>query len=241
MSWLRAAKGESGSTPPDARLGAALAAIGCLLRGRGGREFAVAIMRALVAALMRRPGVLLLTARSLPLGALCVGRRVCRRLRRRLASPVAIPVAIVMLMMVAPVMVTVMPLPLLSLTGGRLILLLLPLRLALFARRRSIWLTVPVVMRPMPALTTPLTAWTAMMAPFALAFRAVQLGFRSTETPDFLEFRLGGFGGGAICRLWGCSVRRHPRRLPWDSATAETSAAAGPSSTAAIAGASALA
>lgn len=131
-----------------------------------------------------------------------------------MASPVAIPVAIVMLMMVAPVMVTVMPLPVLSLTGGCLIFLRLSLRLALFARRRSIWLTVPVVMRPMPAaLTTPLTAWTAMMAPFTLAFRVLKLGFRSTETPDFLEFWLGVFGGRAICRLRGYSVRRHPRWL----------------------------
>ena len=93
----------------------------------------------------------------------------------------------------------------------------------------------------MPALTTPLAAWTAVMAPFALAFRALKLGLRSAETPDFFEFRLGGFGGGAICRLWRCSVWRHPRGLPRGFAPAETSAAAGPSSTAAIAGASALA
>ncbi len=137
-----------------------------------------------------------------------------------MASPVAIPVAIVMLMLVAPVMlatvlVTVMPLPVLPLAAGRrLILLLLSLRLALFAWRRGIWLTAPVVMRPMPAaFTAPLTAWTAMMAPFTLAFRVLKPGFRSTETPDFLEFRLGVFGGGAICRLWGCSVRRRPRWL----------------------------
>ena len=218
------------------------------MRARGPRV-AVAIMRALVAALMRRPGVLRRIARSLPLGALRFGGRVCRRLRRRrLASPVAIPVAIVMPMMVTPVMlatvlVTVMPLPMLSLGAGRrLILLLLSLRLALFGWRRGIWRTAPVVMRPMPAaFTAALAAWTAMMAPFTLAFRALKPGLWSTETPDFLEFRLGVFGGGAICRLWGCSVRRRPRWLPWDSATAETSAAAGPSSTAATAGTSALA
>ncbi|HEX7200085.1 MAG TPA: hypothetical protein VF213_11450 [Dongiaceae bacterium] len=116
--------------------------------------------------------------------------------------------------MLAPVLMTVMPLPVLPLAAGRcLILLLLSLRLALFTRSRSIWLTAAVVMRPMPALAAPLTAWTAMMAPFTLAFRVLKPGLRSTETPDFLEFRLGVFGGGAICRLWGCSIRRRPRWL----------------------------
>jgi len=164
-------------------------------------------MRALVAALLRRPAVLRRIARNLPLGTLRFGGRVCRRLRRRLASPVAIPVAIVMPMMVSPVMlapvlVTVMPLPVLPLAAGRcLILLLLSLRLALFAWRRRIWLTAPVVMRPMPALAAPFSAWMAMMAPFPLAFRVLKPGFRSTETPDFLEFLLNVFGGGAICRL----------------------------------------
>jgi hypothetical protein len=134
-------------------------------------------------------------------------------------SPVAIPVAIVMSMlmtpvMLAPVLVTVMPLPVLPLPAGRrLILLLLSLRLALFTRSRSIWLTAAVVMRPMPALAAPLTAWTAMMAPFTLTFRMLKPGFRSTETPDFFEFLLNIFGGGAICRLWGCSVRHCLRWL----------------------------
>ena len=178
-------------------------------------------MRALVAALVRRPGVLRRIARSLPLGALRFGGRVCRRLRRRrLASPVAIPVAIVMSMLVTPVMlatvlVTVMPLPMLPLGAGRrLILLLLSLRLALFGWRRWHLAHGPgryeADARRVHGRARRLDGDDGA---FTLAFRVLKPGLRSTETPDFLEFRLGVFGGGAICRLWGCSVRRRPRWL----------------------------
>ena len=174
-------------------------------------------MRALTAALLLRL-VLLMAAAGLLLRTLGFRGRISRSLRRCLACALAI--AIIVPMMV-PVLVTSMPLPMLPIAGGRLIVLPLSLRLPLLAGRRSSGRRWPaVMMRPVSALA--IAAWTAVMAPFALAFRALKLGLRSAEAPNFFEFRLGVFGRRArlsflglraICRLWRFSVWRQRRGL----------------------------
>ena len=160
-------------------------------------------MRALAVPLIGWLAALLRMAGRRLLGALRLGS-----LRRGLARPVAIAIAIVMPMMV-PVVVPVRPLPMLSMPGRRLFLLLLCRRLTLFRcwpsrRWPSIRRSPAVMMRPVPALA----AWTAVMSPFALAFSALKLGLWSAETPDLFEFRLSVLGRRTICRLWRCRVWR---------------------------------
>ena len=99
------------------------------LRARGPRV-AAAIMRALAVTLIWWPAVLLRIAARPLLRVLRLGSR---SLRRGLARPVAIAIAIVRLMMVP-----VMPLPMLSMPGGRLILLPLSRRLKFYGRMGGI-------------------------------------------------------------------------------------------------------
>jgi hypothetical protein len=163
-------------------------------------------MRAVIAAGLRL-AVLMRSAGRPLLASFGFCGLVLRRLRRGLACPIAVAIAI--MPMAVPVLIAATTVgllrPLLAMPDGRLILLPLCLRLALFARSPGRWLMTTVMIRSVsvPALA----AWTTVMAPFALAFRAFKPRFRPAKTPDLLELRLSVLGRWG--RLRRCSVCRH--------------------------------
>ncbi len=183
-------------------------------------------MRAVIAVMPRRP-VVLLQAAGLLLGSLGFRGRVSRCLRRVLGARGRD--CAIMLPVMVPVLVTSMPLPI-PVPAGRLIILALSVRLPLLPLRWQLVagnpgggrLTAAVVMRPLPAV--PAIARTAVMASFALAFRALELGLRPAKTPDFFEFRLDVSGRITVRRL-RCIACRQRRGLLLESSAAAASVA----------------
>ncbi len=158
-----------------------------------------AILLTVIALMMRGPAVLLRLPRRRSVLAGLGFRRSSSRCLWCMTVPMAVAILVPVTM---PVMMTAAIMPLFP-PSRRQFLPSLTLRPVLACRCAGAMSLGPALLSLMPLMPS-FAIRTAMMTPFALALRPLELGLHSAEAPDFLEFR--------FC-AWLCLNRTVRRRF----------------------------